>query len=137
MTKTWQQKYDNGKAPHVTMLDAPFAGIPEGGRLFIASPTLIDEAIRKVKYGRTQSVEQLRDSLATSHFADATCPLTTGIFLLIVAERALEQLKEGAAPSQVTPFWRVVDPECSLAHKLSCGPSFLERQRDLELLPSH
>jgi hypothetical protein len=137
MSKTWQQKYDNGKAPHVTMLDAPFAGIPEGGRLFIASPALIDDAIRKVKHGRTLSVEQLREGLAKSHFADATCPLTTGIFLRIVAERALEQLTNGAAPSEVTPFWRVIDPDSSLAHKLSCGPSFIERQRDLELLPSH
>lgn len=137
VAKTWQQKYDNGKDPFVTMLDAPYGGIPVGGRLFIASPTLIDQTIRKVRRGRTQSVAAMRDALAREHHADATCPLTTGIFLRIVAERALDQLRDGAAMSRITPFWRVIEPASPLARKLSCGAQFIRDRRADELLPAY
>jgi hypothetical protein len=109
----------------------PFAGIPVGGRLFIASPALIDDAMHAVPRGRTLSVDQLRATLARTHFADATCPLTTGIFLRIVAERALEQRAEGASDEEIAPFWRVIDPDSTLAQKLSCGAEFIRQQRAL------
>jgi hypothetical protein len=37
-----------------------------------------------------------------------------------------------SAVSAVSPFWRVVEPEGSLAQKLSCGPEFIAAQRALE-----
>jgi hypothetical protein len=130
--KTWQEKFDSGKAPHVSVIDRAFAGVPAGGRLFIASPSLIDAAVRRVPRGHTRSVESIRTELAVAHAADATCPLTTGIFLRIVAERALAQLAHGSSATQVTPFWRVIDPDSALAGKLSCGPALIRRHRDAE-----
>jgi len=132
MAKSWQEKFDNGRAPHVTVLDAPYAGVKAGGTLFIASPALIDRAVRTVRRGRTRTVEQLRNDLAAENRADGTCPLTTGIFLRIVSERALEQVANGASMARVTPFWRVIDPESPLARKLSCGPAFVREQREAE-----
>lgn len=70
--------------------------------------------------------------MATRHAADATCPASTGIFLRIVAERACEQMADGRGPSEVTPFWRVIEPGSALAAKLSCGTEFVATQREIE-----
>lgn len=126
MARSWEEKFRGGPAPHVALLDKPFGGLAPGQRLFIASPPLIAERIAKVRRGRTLGVEALRTELARRHGADATCALTTGIFLRIVAERALEQLAMG---KRATPFWRVIDPDSALARKLSCGPDFIRARR--------
>ncbi len=90
MAKSWEEKFHGGPAPHVAVLEKPFGGLQPGQRLFIASPPLIEERIRAIPDGKTRTVEALRADLARKHQADATCALTTGIFLRIVAERALE-----------------------------------------------
>lgn len=59
-------------------------------------------------------------------------PLTTGIFLRIVAEAAWEQLQAGKSRSEVAPFWRVIDPDSKAARKLPCGAEFIVRQRRIE-----
>ena len=129
MRKTWEQKYHNGRAPHVAVLDKPYAGLRPGQRLFIASPALLVARIRAIPHGETMEPAALRAELAMAHGADATCPASTGIFLRIVAERALEREAAGEDP---TPFWRVVAPEATLARKLSCGPDGLRHRRALE-----
>jgi hypothetical protein len=46
----------------------------------------------------------MRDDLAANAGADVTCPTSTGIFVGIVAEAALEQIATGKSASEVTPF---------------------------------
>ncbi|MBM3347843.1 MAG: hypothetical protein FJY55_15320 [Betaproteobacteria bacterium] len=75
-------------------------------------------------------LEQLRAALAKTYAADGACPLTTGIFCRIAAEHAYEQFQMGA--KRVAPFWRVIDPASPLARKLSCGPAFIRKQRQVE-----
>ena len=132
MRKTWEQKYHAGRAPHVAVLDKPYAGLRAGQRLFVASPPLLDARIRAVPRGETLDPAALRADLALAHGADATCPTSTGLFLRIVAERALEREAAGEEP---TPFWRVIAPEAPLARKLSCGPDALRHRRALEQDP--
>jgi hypothetical protein len=67
----------------------------------------------------------LRQALAASHKAEHTCPVTTGIALRVVAERAYLRMQAGAEP--VTPFWRAIDPDSELAGKLACGREFVRR----------
>ena len=129
MPKSWEQKVHGAKAPHVAVLDKPFAGLRPGQRLFIASPALLDARIRAIPPGRTVEVTALRAELARENVADATCPTSTAIFLRILAERALERQVAGEAP---TPFWRVIAPESPLAAKLSCGPDLIRHHRALE-----
>jgi hypothetical protein len=50
------------------------------------------------------------------------CPVTTAIYLRVVAEVALDDLGTGKPLDQVVPFWRVVTPDSKVAKKLSCGP---------------
>ena len=76
-------------------------------------------------------MKTMRKDIALAHNADVTCPVTTGIFLRIVAEFAYEQLKEGK--TNITPFWRVVNPRSDLAKKLACGPTFIQEMRALEI----
>jgi len=51
--------------------------------------------------------------------------VTTGIFLIIVAEANFEKLQQGQTISSITPFWRVIEPNSILAKKLTFGQEFL------------
>ncbi len=75
-------------------------------------------------------VAKMRQFLAKVHHADATCPVTTGIFLRIVAEAAYEEYLEGK--QDITPFWRVIEPDSILAKKLVATPAFIVAMRERE-----
>jgi hypothetical protein len=135
--KSWQEKMDGAPDPHAAVLERAFAGYPAGTRLWISSPRDVAAAIRRIPPGQTWTVAQLRDKLAQDDraqdaLAAGTCPLTTGIFVRIAAERAWEELQSGAPIEEVTPFWRVVAPTDPVAKKLACGLSFLVEQRAAE-----
>lgn len=133
MAKTWQQKYENGRKPLVETLDKDFSDMRKGQRMLISTPAELDAYIRAIPSGKTRSMFDLRTDLAYKHQADNSCPLTTGIFLRIISERALELLGGGASLTEITPFWRVVDPTGKLARKLSCGPDFIANLRSQEV----
>lgn len=130
--KTWTEKLENGREPKVVRLDRPYAGVPEGARLLIATPRVVRDYVDAIPRGESRTVARLRTDLAAVHGADATCPTSTGIFVRIVAEAALEDLAMGKSPSEVTPFWRLIDPTSAIARKLTCGPELLARQRASE-----
>lgn len=130
--KTWQQKLNGGKPPHVEVLDKPFGGALPGARMLVSSPREVDDYIRTLPAGTKGAVTDLRAALATKHDAQIACPLSTGIFVRIAAEAALEELAQGKPESEVAPFWRVVDPKSPLAKKLSCGAGFIEAKRAAE-----
>lgn len=128
--KTMQEKFDARKDVEIVILEKPMSGMPAGSKLLISTPAEIDTWVIAVPVGETRSVAQLREELAKKHGADGTCALTTGIFLRIVAERALEQLAAGDV--EIAPFWRVVEPRSPLAKKLPNGPEFIQSRRSAE-----
>jgi hypothetical protein len=85
------------------------------GRMLVPTPMLVALEVRKVPKGRLITTTQLRDRLARASHADLTCPMTTGIFLNIVAGAAEEAIGAGQRP--VAPYWRVVRPDGSLSEK--------------------
>ena len=89
------------------------------GRMLIPTPLLVARALRRVPTGRLITAAQLRARLARRAGADFTCPLTTGIFLNILAGATEEALAEGRAP--VAPYWRVVDEQGRLSPKFPPG----------------
>ena len=74
-------------------------------------------------------VGTLRLDLAAAHGADFSCPMTTGIFLRIVAEKAWEELQHGKPLPEVAPFWRVLKASSPVSQKLACGVDFIVRQQ--------
>ena len=132
MKKTWAEKFEYPTQPTVQVVDKAMLGITPGQKMHISTPREIAEAVKQVKKGSTLTVAELRTQLAQAHQADVTCPLTTGIFLRIGSELALEQLAAGESITKVMPFWRVVDEKSPLAKKLTCGPQFIADQRAAE-----
>src|SRR6185436_15767982 len=94
-----------------------------GGRglMLIPTPLLVAGVLRTIKRGRTTTPSRIRARLARAHGAAVTCPLTTGIFLSIIAGAAEEQLQSGKRP--VAPYWRVVRDDGSLNPRFPPGPS--------------
>jgi len=90
-----------------------------GRRVLVPTPLLVDGLIRKVPKGKVATIKQIRERLARDFNADATCPLTTGIFLRIVSETAEEDLQLGK--KRVTPYWRIISDDGSLNEKFPGG----------------
>jgi hypothetical protein len=130
--KSWAEKRDGAPTPHVSILPKPFMGAPAGSILLIASPTLVRAYIEAIPPGETRSMMELRQHLAHAHNADVTCPTSTGIFVRIVAEAALDDIHSGAPLDSVPPFWRLIAPDSRAATRLSCGATFVSRMRDAE-----
>jgi hypothetical protein len=130
--KSWLDKLNENKEPKIKKIDIDFADIPAGSNMFIATPKLIDQYINEIGVGKRIDLKTLRKDLAIEHNADYTCPVTTGIFLRIVAEANYEKLQQGIHLQEITPFWRVIEPNSALAKKLTFGQDFLLEQIEKE-----
>lgn len=132
MAKTWTQKLQDKKEPKLQVLEKPMAGVPIGGRLLTPTPQLVKAVMDAIPAGQQVSIQQMRQQLAQLHQSDGTCPLSTSTCARIVAEAAWEEIAAGKDPSQVTPFWRAIEPNSSIAQKLACGLAFIEAMRQQE-----
>ncbi|MCH7400948.1 hypothetical protein ACFOUP_02420 [Belliella kenyensis] len=132
MKKTWIEKFHVSKEPTVKRLEKAFADMPEQSLMLIATPSLIADYLRQVPIGKAVDIKTLRKDLALEYGADHTCPVTTGIFLRIVAEAANEALQAGGTVESITPFWRAIVPDSPAAKKLSFGQEFLLQMRQKE-----
>ena len=130
--KTWIEKRDCDKSYKIKTIDKKFADIPEGSKMFIPTPRIIDDYIKHIPFGKSTELSTMRNDLATDYQVDKTCPVTTGIFLRIVSEASYEELKSGKGIEEVTPFWRIVNSKSKLANKLECGAEFINQQRENE-----
>jgi hypothetical protein len=118
----WRKRFGAAKPPHVVMLHTDFGGVKAGNTMLISSPGDIAAYVAKIPRGETRTIDRLRNELARKAGANAMCPVTTAIYLRVVAEVALRDLDDGKALDEVVPFWRVVTPDSKVARKLSCGP---------------
>lgn len=134
MAKSWRQKLEGGKPAHVEVLKKRFGGAPEGAKMLVATPRLVDEYMRAVPSGDQRTVSQMRSDLAAAHGAHISCPISTSIFARIAAEAALEDAQDGVPLDEVTPFWRVIEEHGTVAKKLSCGPDYIRSQRANEAM---
>jgi hypothetical protein len=130
--KSWKEKFHVDKRPEVKRLEKPFADMAEGTQMLIATPPLLAEYLRQVPFGKEVDVKTIRKDLALAHQADTTCPVTTGIFLRIVAEASQEDFLAGTAVDDLPPFWRAISPTSNLAKKLSFGIDWLVSLRKAE-----
>jgi len=131
MMQTWTEKLNCSKSPQKKLLEKSVAGMPAGALMYISTPQEIDAYIRQIPRGRGVTVQQMRVDLASRNKADCTCPLTTGIFLRIVAEAAFEKINSGSR-ADPTPFWRVIEKNANIVSKLSFDSAFIQQKRDEE-----
>lgn len=132
MAKSATARLQAKKDKKIVVLDKDFAGIKAGQTMLVGTPQMVDAYIRKIPSGQTRTMQRLRNELARRHKCDATCPVSTAIFVRIAAEAALEALDSGSEVQDITPFWRVVAPEDKIAGKLNIDRGWIQHQRDRE-----
>ncbi len=130
--KTAREKLAVEKTHRKIVLDKAFGGMQPGEKMLVATPQIVDAYIRDIPHGETRTIPQLRADLATREACDGACPLSSSIFVRIVAEAALEDMADGIPPSEVSPFWRVVAGADKIAKKLNIDPDWIDQQRALE-----
>ena len=84
--KTWREKMDNPDLPKLVPMLPNMRKRFGLGTMLVPSPREAEAFIRTVPEGSVVTHSQIRQYLAGKHAADATCPLTTGIFVHIAAE---------------------------------------------------
>jgi hypothetical protein len=128
----WNTKLNLKKLPKRVVLDKDFAGIKAGSMLYVGTPQLIDAYVKKIPVGEVRTIVRMRNELARKNKCDATCPVSTAIFLRISAQAAIEKMKAGAAIEDVSPFWRVIDSGSTIAGKIDIDRQWIDHQRELE-----
>lgn len=130
--KTWLSKLSEKKEPKIKRIEFDFADIPANSSMFIATPQIIDNYIKQIPKGKKETVQTMRKDLAIENRAEYTCPVTTGIFLRVVAEANFEKYTQSNSLKGITPFWRVIEPNSTLSKKLTFGQDFIINQRQAE-----
>jgi len=111
--KTWREKLTDSKGlPKVVEITDKMSKRWGTGTVVIPAPKEVDEIMKKVPRGKLITINQIRTTLAQKHGATIGCPLTTGIFIRIAAEAAVEDLTRGE--TEITPYWRVLRADGSL-----------------------
>jgi len=119
--KTWRQKLEEEHPEHGKVVDIPpkMQNRFGTGKMLIPKPMDVNALISKIPKGKLVTVTQIREKLAKDAHANCSCPMTTGIFLRIVAEVAEEDL--GSGKREVTPYWRVIKADGGLNEKFPGG----------------
>ncbi|MCR9079343.1 MAG: hypothetical protein NXH78_09615 [Hyphomonadaceae bacterium] len=130
--KTAREKLATEKKLKKVVMDKAWGGIRVGETMLVVTPLMVDAYIRDIPHGATQTIPDMRDALAAQQGCAGTCPMSTSIFVRMVAEAALEDLAEGKPVSEVSPFWRMITSQDKMAKKLNVDPAWIDKQRALE-----
>lgn len=133
MAKTARERLRQKKVSKKVVLDKNFAGIRAGQKMLVGTPQMIDDYIRGIPNGETRTVRRLRNELARRADCDATCPVSTAIFIRIAAEAAIEEMEDGRSTADVSPFWRLLESGDKIAARLPIDGAWIDRQRALEV----
>lgn len=114
----WREKMERLQEPKLVRIPPKMSQWGKG-MMLIPTRKLVDAIVRQVPRGRLVTVGEIRRKLAANFSADVTCPLTTGIFIRIVAEAAEEDRANGR--KRIAPYWRVVKDDGSLNPKFPGG----------------
>lgn len=132
MAKSAKEHLNSEKQPKMVVLDKDFAGVKKGQKLFVATPKIVDDYIRKIPYGETRTIERMRRELARRRKGDATCPVSSSIFIRISAQAAIDDLENGKTTEEITPFWRLLTSKDKITKKLNIDHEWVDLQREIE-----
>ncbi len=132
MAKSAKEQLNTPKNEKIVLLDKDFAGVKAGKILFVGTPQIINNYIQKIPFGETRTIPRLKNELARKFKADATCPVSTAIFIRIAAQAAIDELNAGIDITKVTPFWRLLTSQDKITQKLTIDANWLDTQRESE-----
>jgi hypothetical protein len=98
-----------------------------GGFMVIPHPVEVVNIMKSVPYGKTITIDVIRNRLAISHNVDIACPITTGLFISIAA-------KSYAEGDDWVPYWRTLKRNWELNAKF---PGGVEDHRDKLVSEGH
>lgn len=130
--KTAREKLAAKKQIKRVVMEKPFGGIKAGETMLVATPQMVDAYIREIPHGAHRTIPEMRAELAARENCSGTCPMSTSIFVRMVAEAALEDLGDNKAVSEVSPFWRILTSDDKIAKRLAIDPAWIDEQRQLE-----
>lgn len=130
MAKSWKEKFFSKENFEIKTIQKNFWGHVAGSKMLIPTPLMIQEYINQIESGKVSEIETMRNDLAIENGADFTCPMTTGIFLKIVAEYNYEKLNQKRV--DICPFWRIIDPNSKFSGKLSFDKNLIASKRNKE-----
>ena len=121
--KSWREKLDDAKnLPKIVQMDDAAAKKWGGKKLAIPTPKEVDELMKKVPKGKLETINTVREKVAKKYRTDIGCPICCGIFSVIAAHVAAEEITEGK--NKVTPFWRTLKSNGELNPKYPGGVDF-------------
>src|SRR6266536_1787448 len=91
--KSWCEKLERLQEAKVVPIPESMRKRFGSGTMLIPNPMDIQALIQQVPEGRLVTQPQIRSALAEVSGANVTCPITTGIFVRIVAEAAQEEAR--------------------------------------------
>jgi alkylated DNA nucleotide flippase Atl1 len=86
-----------------------------GSKLLVAAPMQYNDVMAKIPDGKVITSDRIRNHLAKQAGADATCPLTAGIFINICANASATR------ESDKIPYWRTLKAKGELNEKYPDG----------------
>lgn len=115
--------HDSKDMPKVKIIADEKTIVKYGGtKMLLAPPIAYDKVMRQISNGKLITVSLIREYLAQQHGADFTDPLTSGIFVSIVAWASEQRASDKA------PYWRTLKRDGELNQKYPGGQ---EKQKEL------
>lgn len=94
-------------------------GVEAGDPVVLVNPGEVVALMRQVPYVRLTTIVEICQSIARRHQVKGCCTLTTGIFIMTVANAAAEA--GGEPPELDIPYWRTLKADGFLNEKFPGG----------------
>lgn len=106
--KSWHEKLEGLHEGYPKIVDIPqrWARTMGPGKMVILTPLIVNDFIKTIPEGKLATVNLIRKKFAREYQVEATCPLTTGIFVWICSGAAEEDRLAGKP--KIAPYWRVL-----------------------------
>jgi len=117
--KSWKEKLEKEGLPKIVKLKDKLKRRFKADEMVVPSPREIQEVMNKVPKGKLITQERIREILSEKHGVRVCCPMTTGIFVWIIANAAEEERAKGK--KKITPYWRTLKKDGTLNEKYPGG----------------
>ena len=116
------EKLRTAKSPKIVseLPDALRRWLPDGkGTMVVSTPEEVESIIQTIPPGQALTLTQLRAEIAHRHGATIACPMSTAIFVNLVARAWVEE--EERTGKTGAPWWRVLRGDGSANPKFPGG----------------